>query len=149
MITLDALHGLFTRRELTPREHLDRVLSALRDAAARTPAHAAVRDYNDDQARRAADAATARYASGQALGDFDGGGEVGQDDPMRAKTGRWQLACLALVVSGCGLGSSVVGGPVDAGVDVGVVIDVVSDRGTRMRPICRYTGRASNCIQGT
>ena len=48
---------------------------------------------------------------------------------MRAKTGRWQLACLALVVSGCGLGSSVVGGPVDAGVDVGVVIDVVSDRG--------------------
>ena len=70
MITLDALHGLFTRRELTPREHLDRVLSALRDAAARTPAHAAVRDYNDDQARRAADAATARYASGQALGDL-------------------------------------------------------------------------------
>jgi len=38
------------------------------------------------------------------------------------------VACLALVVSGCGLGSSVVGGPVDAGGDIGVV-DVVSDLG--------------------
>ena len=92
MITLDDLHGRFTRRELTPREHLDRVLAALRDAAARVPAHAAVRDYNDEQARRAADAATARYASGQALGVFDGIPMVVKDEvdvaglPTRAGT---------------------------------------------------------------
>lgn len=72
MITLDDLRGRYLRRELTPREHLDRVLTSLRDAARRVPAHAAVRDYNDEQARRAADASAARYASGQSLGDFDG-----------------------------------------------------------------------------
>lgn len=92
MIPLDALRARYLRRELSPREHLDRVLAALRDAAARTPAHAAVRDYNDEQARRAADAAAARYASGQSLGDFDGVPIVVKDEvdvaglPTRAGT---------------------------------------------------------------
>jgi aspartyl-tRNA(Asn)/glutamyl-tRNA(Gln) amidotransferase subunit A len=92
VITLDDLHGRFTRRELTPREHLDRVLDALRGAASRAPAHAAVRDYNDEQARRAADAATARFASGRALGAFDGIPIVVKDEvdvaglPTRAGT---------------------------------------------------------------
>ncbi len=92
MITLEDLHGRFVRRELTPREHLDRVLDGLREAANRTPAHAAVRDFNDDQARRAADAATARFASGQSLGDFDGIPIVVKDEvdvaglPTRAGT---------------------------------------------------------------
>jgi aspartyl-tRNA(Asn)/glutamyl-tRNA(Gln) amidotransferase subunit A len=92
VITLDDLHGRFARRELTPREHLDRVLAALREAAARTPAHAAVRDYNDEQARRAADAAGARFATGHSLGAFDGIPIVVKDEvdvaglPTRAGT---------------------------------------------------------------
>ncbi len=92
MITLDELRARYLRRETDPREHLDRVLSALRETALRTPAHAAVRDYNDEQARRSADASAARYASGQSLGAFDGVPIVVKDEvdvaglPTRAGT---------------------------------------------------------------
>jgi hypothetical protein len=51
---------------------------------------------------------------------------------MRARSVGWKVACLAVWVSGCGLGTSVVGGSVDAGVDVGP--DVASDLGAMDTP---------------
>jgi len=48
---------------------------------------------------------------------------------MNARSDRWRLACCVLLISGCGLGASVVGGPTDAGVsDLGA--DVRADAGS-------------------
>ncbi|MDP3221337.1 MAG: hypothetical protein Q8S73_45055, partial [Deltaproteobacteria bacterium] len=51
---------------------------------------------------------------------------------MRARSVGWKVACLAVWVSGCGLGTSVVGGAADAGPDVG--LDVASDLGAMDAP---------------
>ncbi|MDB4927814.1 MAG: hypothetical protein JWM10_298, partial [Myxococcaceae bacterium] len=67
---------------------------------------------------------------------------------MRSRSAGWQVAWLALVVSGCGLGSSVVGGAPDASLDVGV-LDVARDLGATDVPpadvptMCR---NSSECV---
>ncbi len=72
MITVEALSEAFRARTTTPAEHLEKVFSAARDAAAKTPAHAVFCALDEVRARRDAAAATERHARGAPLGPLDG-----------------------------------------------------------------------------